>query len=206
MIMRPNITRPSLLAILTLLCLMVGHAGCSGPQTLPPTSKISMVPDTKVGPGDVFRVEVFGEKELSGKFRVSVTGTIDYPLVGSVQVDKLTPPQIANLLREKLADGYLREPFISVFVEEYASKKISVFGQVRKPGTFNYVSNMNIIEAITLAGGFTPLASKNKIVMTRTEGRQSRRFTVPVEDIGEGRAANYLLKPGDVLFIPERVF
>jgi len=162
--------------------------------------------DTTLGVGDVFSVQVFGEKDLSNKFQVSAKGTIDYPLVGSVKVVGLTPPQIAALLRKGLANGYVKDPSVSVFVDSYNSKKISVFGQVSKPGTFNYVDNMSIIEAITLAGGFTPIASKNKITVTRVTNGKSRRLTVPVEDIGEGRASNYLLRPGDIVFVPERIF
>lgn len=162
--------------------------------------------DTALSPGDVFVVDVFGEKDLSGKFRVSATGTVDYPFAGTVKVVGMTPPEVASMLRKKLGEGYLKDPSVSVFVESYTSKKISVFGQVQKPGTFNYMSNMSIIEAITLAGGFTPIASKNAISVTRSEHGASRRFTIPVEEIGEGRAANYLLKPGDVVFVPERLF
>lgn len=162
--------------------------------------------DTRLGPEDVFTVTVFGERDLSGKFQVSAEGTVDYPLIGRVEVRGLTPPQIAQKVKERLADGYLKDPHVSVFVDAYNSKKISVLGQVKKPGTFNYVANMSIIEAITLAGGFTPMASKNRITLTRVENGLSRRFTLPVEDIGEGRAANYLLRPGDIIFIPERIF
>jgi polysaccharide biosynthesis/export protein len=183
-------------------------AGCKHSQVSPPPPNISAnsSADTALGPGDVFVVDVFGEKDLSGKFRISAVGTIDYPFAGRIQVAGMTPPDVASLLKKKLADGYLKDPSVSVFVESYNSKKISVFGQVQKPGTFNYMNNMSIIEAITLAGGFTPLASKNDISVTRVENGKSRRFTVPVEEIGEGKAMNYLLTPGDIVFIPERMF
>jgi polysaccharide export outer membrane protein len=162
--------------------------------------------DTALGAGDVFRIVVFGEKDLTGRYRVSAAGTIDYPLIGTLQVGGLTPPEIAALVRQKLAAGFLKDPHVSVFVKAYDSKKISVFGQVQKPGTFGYVNNMSIVEAITLAGGFTPIASKNAITVTRVEGGKSRRFTVRVEEIGEGSASNYLLRPGDIVFVPERLF
>ena len=112
----------------------------------------------------------------------------------------------ADPYAKKLADGYLKDPNVSVFVESYQSKKISVFGQVTRPGTFNYMNNMSIVEAITLAGGFTPIASKNDITVTRVEQGKSQRFTVPVQEIGEGKSSNYLLRPGDVVFVPERMF
>jgi len=182
---------------------------CPTPAVAPPpqaTSLAMAVEDTTLGPGDIFSVKVFGEKDLSGKFLVSAKGTIDYPLIGTVKVQGKTPPAVGALIKKKLAGGYLKEPHVSVFVDEYNSKKISVFGQVRKPGTFNYENNMSIIEAITRAGGFTALASKNKITVTRVTNGKSARFTVPVEDIGEGTASNYLLRPGDIVFIPERVF
>jgi polysaccharide export outer membrane protein len=186
------------------VCFFGACASSSPPQ--PPKSVRSKTSDTTLGPGDIFTVTVFGEKDLSGKYRVSAAGKIDYPFVGSVFVSGLTPPKIAKLLKAKLAQGYLKNPHVSVFVDSYNSKKISVFGQVRKPGTFTYMDNMSIIEAITLAGGFTPIASKNKISVTRVDKGISRRFTIPAEKIGEGRASNYLLRAGDIVFVPERIF
>jgi polysaccharide export outer membrane protein len=182
--------------------------GCPARQTSVqvPSAAIAATTDTSVGPADVFTIDVFGEKELSGKFRVSAQGTIDYPLVGSVKVAGLTPPEIAKVLRDRLAKGFLKEPYVSVFVDTYNSKKISVFGQVSKPGTFTYVYNMSIIEAITLAGGLTAIAAKNSITVTRIENGKKYRINVPVEDIGEGRASNYLVKAGDIIFVPERLF
>ena len=180
--------------------------GCGLTSPRPPKIGYSGTEDTTLGPGDIFIVKVFGEANLSGKYRVSAKGTIDFPLIGTVRVLALTPPQVAKMLRKRLAKDYLKQPHVSVFVDTYQSKKISVFGSVRKPGTFNYINNMSIIEAITLAGGFTPLASKNKTTVTRHEKGVKKRYNLPVDDIGIGSAPNYLLQPGDVVFVPERVF
>jgi polysaccharide export outer membrane protein len=68
------------------------------------------------------------------------------------------------------------------------------------------MNHMSVVEAITLAGGFTPLAAKNSTSVTRVESGKSQRVTVPVQEIGEGRAANYLLRPGDIVFVPESTF
>ncbi len=196
------------LALLVLALPLLG-AVCNRQRPAPPPPIIpsDSPADTALGPGDVFVVDVFGEKDLSGKFRVSAHGTVDYPFAGNVKVAGMTPTEVAAMLRKKLADGYLKDPSVSVFVETYQSKKISILGQVAKPGTFPYQNNMSIVEAITLAGGFTAIASKNDVTVTRTEPNgKSRRFQVPVEQIGEGHAANYLLRPGDIVFVPERIF
>jgi len=154
--------------------------------------------------GDVLEIEVFGEKSLSGKFQVSDEGTIDYPLVGRVKVAGLSPPDVAQALRQRLADGYLKKPHVAVFAEGYASKRqVYVWGEVRKSGAFKCTGNMTIIRAITLAEGLTPLADKNGITLTRTINGKPRQYTVPM---GDGQSANQRLQPGDVVFVPERVF
>ena len=202
-------TRPRKALLLTLLVLLMSAAGCSSSAVAPPPSVVNLamaVEDTTLGPGDIFSVTVFGEKDLTGKFLVSAKGTVDYPLIGTIKVQGKTPPAVGALIKTKLSEGYLKQPHVSVFVDDYNSKKISIFGQVKKPGTFNYVNNMSIIEAITLAGGFTPMASKNKLAVTRIIDGKSARFTVPAKEIGEGTATNYLMRPGDIVFVPERVF
>ncbi len=117
-----------------------------------------------------------------------------------------TPADVERELRERLAEGYLKNPQVSVLVKEYKSKKISVFGQVREPGTFAYSEGMTVVEAVAQAGGFTDLARKNAVSVTRAMGKEKTKFTVPVEDIGEGKADNFYLRPGDVVFVPRRLW
>ncbi|ADO70484.1 polysaccharide biosynthesis/export family protein [Stigmatella aurantiaca] len=158
-----------------------------------------------LGAGDVVEVRVFQEPDHSGIWRVSPEGTIDYPLCGKVTLEGRTSSTAADVLRECLA-RYLRNPQVAVLIREYNSKKIFVFGEVQKPGTFPYDGEMTIIQAITLAGGFTKLAAKNSTNVTRRVDGQERKIRVPVEDIGVGREKNFLLQPGDIIFIPESFF
>ncbi|MBM4354213.1 MAG: polysaccharide export protein [Deltaproteobacteria bacterium] len=158
-----------------------------------------------LGPGDVFDVRVYGEKDLSGIYRVSAEGTIHFPLVGEVRVQNLSPSEVATLLQDRLRDGYLREPFVTVTIKEYNSKKIFVLGQVAKPGTFPFEGEMNIVQAVTLAGGFTPMARKNNVIVTRVDKGEEKRIQVPVESISEGLAPNLPLRPGDIVYVPETV-
>jgi polysaccharide export outer membrane protein len=155
-----------------------------------------------LGPGDLFEVRVYGEKDLSGIHRVSPTGDIDVPLVGRVTVEGRTPGEIAEMLKQRLQTGYIREAFVSVYVQEYNSKKILVLGEVQKPGTFPYSSKMNVVEAIALAGGFKASANSNYVVVTRRLDGEETRIPVPVQKISEGLAANLDLQAGDIVFVP----
>jgi protein involved in polysaccharide export with SLBB domain len=158
-----------------------------------------------LGPGDLVEVRVFQEPDHSGIWRVSPEGTVDYPLCGKVALAGKTSSTAADTLRECLS-RYLRRPNVSVLIREYNSKKIFVFGEVQKPGTFPYEGEMSIIQAITLAGGFTRTAAQNSTNVTRIVEGQERKIRVPVEDIGVGRQKNFLLQPGDIVFVPESFF
>lgn len=163
--------------------------------------------ENKLGPGDVFEVKVFNLTELSNQYQISSQGTIDFPLIGRQKIVGLTPPEVADLLKQKLINGeYLLNPQISIFVKEWNSRKISVFGEVRHPGTFPFEQGMTIVQVISIAGGFTNIADSNKTIVTRIENNKERKITVPVKAIGEGKAQNFYLKPGDTVFVPETIF
>ncbi len=159
----------------------------------------------QLGPDDVFEIRVYGEKELSGVYRVSTDGTIDFPLLGRVIVSGRTAATLNVLLTERL-HKYLRQPHVSVFVKDYNSQKVFVFGKVNRPGTFEFTQGMNIVEAITLAGGFERTADENGTYVTRSLNGKEQRIRVPVEDIGEGKVVNLFLIPGDIVYVPETIF
>jgi polysaccharide export outer membrane protein len=161
---------------------------------------------TTFGPGDLIEVRVFEEADLSGPYRVAPGGTIDFPLCGKVRVQGLNSSGTADALSRCLGERYLKHPQVTVLLREYNSKKVFVFGEVQKPGTFPYEEDMSIIQAITMAGGFTKVASKNDIAVTRTVGGRETKIRVPVADIGTGREKNFQLQPGDIVFVPESMF
>ena len=158
-----------------------------------------------LGVGDVFTVKVYGEKDLCGEHQISPEGTVDIPLVGRVEVEGRTPSEIGRELEERFLAGYLKSPYVSVYVKQYNSKKIFVLGMVRKPGTFPLTTGMNVVEAVTMAGGFTETANANFVVVTRKQDGQEVRIPVPVEEISKGLAANLDLKAGDIVFVPDRL-
>lgn len=163
-------------------------------------------PASTLGPGDVFEVRVFQEPDLSGIYRVASDGAIDFPLCGKLVVAGLQGSVVADKINGCLAAGYLKKPQVSIYVKEYNSKKVYVLGEVQRPGTFPYDDNMNVVQAITLAGGFSPHADRNNASVARLADGLEERFKVPVVDIGLGRAKNFALRPGDIVFVPESLF
>ena len=179
-------------------CPSVGSGVISG---APPKGIV----DTTVGPGDVLEIRVYGEKDLSGLYRIEGDGTIVFPLIGKVKVGGHSPPTIGRRIARRLRKGYLRNPQVTIFVKEYHSKKVTVFGQVKKPGIFKYTDNMTIIQAITEAGGFTELSDRDSTIVTRFQDGRKYRIRVRVKAIGEGREQNFVIRPGDVVFVPKRL-
>ncbi len=195
-----------------LLASVLALAACVTPKpsgtgnTKPDEGAEPKASSSTLGPGDMLEVRVFQETELSGIWRVSTEGNIDFPLCGRVSVLGKTSSAAADALTTCLQNGFLKRPSVSVLIREYNSKKIYIFGEVAKPGTFPYEENMNIIQAVLLAGGFTKTASKNSANVTRIIDGQEKKIQVAVQDIGVGKEKNVLLQPGDIIFIPESLF
>jgi polysaccharide export outer membrane protein len=187
-------------------------AGCKhAPETPRPesTSHQPALPSAQAGAlgvGDVFEVRVFQEPDLTGIYRLASDGSINFPLCGKVSLGGLSTAAASERLTECLGRAYLRNPQVSIFVKEYNSKKVFVFGEVQKPGTFIFEDSMNIVQAITLAGGFSVHAAKNSVSVTRLVNGEEERFKIAVDDIGTGRASNFPLRPGDIVFVPESLF
>jgi polysaccharide export outer membrane protein len=156
-----------------------------------------------LGSGDVFEVRVYGEPTLTGLYRVAEDGSIAFPLVGRLEVKEKNSRQISELLSERLRDGFLVAPSVSVYVKEYTSRKIFVLGEVRNPGTFPFAIEMNVVEAVALAGGFSPTANHDYVVVTREVNGQETRIPVPVGKISKGLAANLELQSGDIVYVSD---
>lgn len=165
------------------------------------------VEDTTLGPGDVFEVRVFGEKDLTGKYQVGPEGSIRFPFLGVVQVQGKQADEVAGDITARLRDGkFLLNPNVSVFVEQTNSKRISIIGAVAKPGTLPIVPGMTVVQAVSSAGGFTPLASKDDTVVTRRVNGKLERYRISVSEVTRGNADDFPLRAGDIVFVPERVF
>lgn len=160
--------------------------------------------DLGLGPADVFDVRVFGEPDLSTTYRVASNGTIDFPLIGRLNVQGRTPSDVADEIQRRL-ETYLKRPQVSVLLRESNSKKVTVYGQVQKPGTIPYVDQMTISQAISLAGGLSAMASREGTRVTRVRAGKTETIRVNLKSVDSGATTYYLL-PGDEVFVPERIF
>ncbi len=199
-------SRPSLAAS-ALVLLASGCLASSRPAPVPPVdAEAAAIGASTLGPGDVFEVRVYQEPELSGVYQVGPEGDVIFPLCKRVVVGGLTPNDAAGRLRACLSQGFMRDPQVSLLVKEYNSKKVFVFGEVQKPGTFTYEEGMSIVQAVTIAGGFTKSAAQNSTSVTRRVRGQEVKVKVNVHDIALGKAPNFTLEPGDIVYVPESLF
>lgn len=149
----------------------------------------------KLGTGDKVRVTVFNEKDLSGDFDVNDQGLIALPLIGQVQVGGLTLSQAQELITQKYGKDYLVNPRVNVEVLNY--RPFFILGEVKNPGSYPYVNGMTVVNAVALAGGYTPRANKNRIVMKRAANPGAGEQEVPEDGA---------VLPGDIIRVPERFF
>ncbi|MDR3529694.1 MAG: polysaccharide export protein [Rhodopila sp.] len=150
----------------------------------------------RLGPGDMVRLITFGEKQLTGEFRVNDSGAIALPLLGSVPASGLTPDGLAARISDALVRGNLyRAPSVSVEVTAY--RPIFVLGEVSKPGQYPYQPGMTVVTAAAVAGGFTYRAIDGYASVVRTQDGSAI----------EGKATRQsFVQPGDVITIFERRF
>jgi len=172
---------------------LVGSASCYRQNRM---TSVGSVPASTVAPED----------RLSGTYKVSPDGTIDFPLAGRLRVAGLRIEQVQEVIVTKLKAGYLKDPQVSVMMKSWNSRKISVLGQVQRAGSVDYFPNMTLVDAIALAGGFTPTADRNKVNLRREMDNKVVTRSYAVGDISEGRSPNVTVLPGDVIVVEERLF
>lgn len=186
---------------LFLVCACASNRGAH-PSSLPPPTERSVL-----GPGDTFTLEIVGEKDLPQQYQVASDGTVDFPYVHTLKVADLEAQQVARLVRERLiAEKVLSDPSVVVQVKEYASRHVTLLGQVSKPGSYPLLPGMSLIQAISQAGGLTAVASGTHVNLIRKTAKGQQTVQVDVDAISEGRAPDVPLQAGDQIYVPERIF
>jgi polysaccharide export outer membrane protein len=173
-----------------------------------------------VGPQDVLTIALFGQPDLGGKYTVEADGTFTFPLIGRVKAGGLTLREVEVEMQRLLADGFFKNPQVSVAIEQYRSQRVFVVGEVRIPGTYPLTGDMSLIEALSRAGSTTEAAGGEVlIVRPRGVGRPSgpavvdaqnatadentEVIRVDITELQSGRLSqNALLQDSDTIFVP----
>lgn len=166
------------------------------------------VESTTLGPGDLFTLEVVGEKDLPKDYQVASDGSVDFPYVHRIEVQGLEPQQVAQRVRQQLIERrVLTDPSVIVSVKQYNSKRVTILGQVRKPGSFQLTTGMTLVQAISDAGGLNAIANGDRVNLTRKDKQRATTTVVLSFDaITEGRSPDIPLQAGDQIYVHERVF
>jgi polysaccharide export outer membrane protein len=187
--------------------LLTSGWGCKSTQVRSDVlSPVHQSPVERIAVDDLLEIRVYGETEMTGEYRIGTTGTFDFPLAGRIEAEGLTLTELQREVVKKLKGPYLRDPQVTIMYKERNNSKISVLGQVQKPGPIPYFPNMTIVDAVAAAGGFTGIAAKNSVTLRRETSGKVELKTYPVADISEGRSTNVSLLPGDVVVVDERLF
>lgn len=149
----------------------------------------------QLGSGDVLKVTVFNQDDLSGEYTINGAGKITLPLIGDVNAKDLTAKQVEQGIIDKLKPDYLLNPRVSVQVLNY--RPFYILGEVKEPKAYAYVDGMTYLNAVAIAGGFTYRAKEDHVVVIRMNDPQKRELTLKMDE---------KVMPGDVIHVEERFF
>ena len=194
----------------TLLCLAAAVVVASAPATAQETAVVQNDSGYQINGGDLLHISVYGEQNLDKDVPVQPDGGIAFPLVGNLNARGMTLKElqgkIATNLRESQYFPNITDNEVTVSMVKATGNSVSVVGQVKAPGTFAYDTQLDVMQALSLAGGLTPFASKSKIKILRRDQAGTQTAILfdygDVED-GEQLEKNILLRGGDVVVVPQ---
>jgi polysaccharide export outer membrane protein len=155
-----------------------------------------------IGPEDVLQISVWRNDAVSRVVPVRPDGMISLPLINDVQASGRTPNQLRDQLTKRLAE-YIPSPEVSVIVTEVKSFKVSVMGQVMRPGRYELKSRTTVVDVLAMAGGFAEFASRSKVAILRRDGPGLTRIAFNYDKLGsEDSQGNLYVLPGDIVLVP----
>lgn len=176
-------------------------AATAGPQADEPNKPVDQSAMVKLGPGDLIEINVYNVPELASKVRVSNSGDVYLPLIDYVHVEGLSQEEAQGVIEKRLSDGgFVRNPHVTIFVDDASSQGVVVLGEVTKPGIYPNTADHKLYEIISQAGGFTQSASRKIAVLRRGEN-EPIRLDLP-RNLADDLKANIDILPGDTITIP----
>ncbi len=189
------------------LMVTTGLLGAEGPRSREDAAAAEK-PDYVIQALDLLRVQVFQEDDLTREVRVSQEYRIVLPLIGTIDVRGKTVSQLQATIRELFDRDFLVNPQVNVFVIEYAQRSVNVLGSVNTPGAvmFPQEQGLTLLDAIARVGGFSRLADRRKIKLTRKVDGRTASYIINADEIIEGSSKDsWPLLQDDVIFVPERI-
>jgi polysaccharide biosynthesis/export protein len=158
----------------------------------------------RVGPGDLLELKVFEVDQLSQTVRVSEDGSITLPLLGRVVVEGLTQDGVVQKLTGLLQAKYVKNPQVTIFIKEYKNQQVAVIGAVEKAGSYELVGRKNLLQIISMAGGFSENASD--VIFILREAPDGATSTIPIDlkdlMVNGNQKLNIPIEPNDVINVP----
>lgn len=176
--------------------LLVLASACAG-VSAPPGTAAYQPTVYRLAAGDKLSITVFGEESLSREFSVTPQGDLAFPLLGDLPVGNMTVGELQELLRTRLADGYVNDPRVTVEVLNY--RPFYILGEVTKAGEYPYSDGLTVIQAVARAGGYSYRADQSTVYITRAGQMSEERY-----DLRAGRPV--YVSPGDTIRVGERYF
>lgn len=176
-------------------------SGTTASGKVPPVKKKS--PGYRIGPEDVLHISVWKEEELDREVLVRPDGGISFPLAGNVQAAGKTNQELTTEMTRRI-QRYIPDAVVTVTVTKVSGYDVFVIGKVQNPGQFTLGQYVDVLQALTLAGGLTPFASEDNIHILRRENGKEKVFPFEYSDIKKGRKLqqNIILHSGDVVVVP----
>lgn len=177
------------------LCVALALSGCATKRPQPELFETSFHEPYVLASGDRLRVIVFGQESLSNSYAVDGAGRVSMPLIGLVEARGHTTADLERQIEGRLRNGFLREPKVSVEVEQF--RPFFILGEVQNSGQYPFVNGMTFQTAIAIAGGFAPRAYRYTVDVTRMVRGQPVTGTVDITEPA---------RPGDTIVVRERFF
>jgi polysaccharide export outer membrane protein len=170
----------------------------------PQAAKETFIRAYRVGPGDLLELKVFEVKELDQTVRVSEDGSITLPLLGRVLVEGLTQEGVVQKLAGLLQAKYVKNPQVTIFIKEYKNQQVAVIGAVEKAGSYELVGRKNLLQIISMAGGFSETAGNEVFILREGPDGQTSTISIDLKDllVNGNQALNVPIEPNDVINVP----
>ena len=163
----------------------------------------------KLSPDDLLDFRVIQEPDMDAVIRISGDGQAIFPMIGAVKIGGLSTAQATDLVAARLRDGYLGNPQVSITVRTYAMKLFTILGQVQKPGAYNMqgLDEISLLEAIGMAGGYTPIADQGSVTVKRFVEGHEKIMKFNAKRMAQGKDhAIFMIRAQDTITVGEALF